>query len=131
MAKELSPFDFVKAVSHTKNDLIKESEYPEHTEKLYNPFIVNKNLSFFEDTVLHANEMNRRHSLFNDAQFRYYLGALRKRSRFSKWFKAEKSADLDLIQEVYGVNRSVAKMYLKTLSTEDISKLSEKINKGG
>ena len=131
MAQDLTPFDFIKSASHNKKDLINESDYPEQVEKQYNPYIVNRGFSYFEDTILHANEMNMRAHLFNDAQYRYYLGMLRPRNRFSKWHKAEKNKDLDAIQEVYSVNRTVAKMYLKTLSKDDLKKVHEKLQKGG
>lgn len=131
MAQDLTPFDFIKSVSQTKKDLIREADYPDQVEKQYNAYIINRGFSYFEDTILHANEMNMRHHIFSDAQYRYYLGVLRSRNRFSKWHKAEKNTDLDAIQEVYSVNRTVAKMYLKTLSKEDIRKVHEKLQKGG
>ena len=131
MAQDLTPFDFIKSVSHSKKDLIRGGDYPEQIEKQYNAYIVNRGFSYFEDTILHANEMNMRAHLFNDAQYRYYLGVLRSRNRFSKWHKAEKNIDLDAIQEVYSVNRTVAKMYLKTLSKEDLKRVHEKLQKGG
>ena len=127
----MTPFDFIKSVSHNKKDLILDSDYPAQTEKLYNAFIVNRGFSYFEDTILHANELNMRHHLFEDAQYRYYLGMLRPRNRFSKWHKAEQNDDLDAIQEVYSVNRTVAKMYLKALSKEDLKTIHGKLEKGG
>jgi len=131
MAQDLTPFDFIQSASQSKKDLIRESDYPEQIEKQYTPYIVNRGFTYFEDTILHANEMNMRHHLFNDAQYRYYLGVLRPRNRFSKWHKAEKNADLDAIQEVYGVNRTVAKMYLKAMSKNDLKRVHEKLQKGG
>jgi hypothetical protein len=127
----LTPFDFIKAASHTKKNLIEESENPKLTEKQYNAYIVNKGFSYFEDTILHANEMNQRPNLFPSAQFKYYIAALRPRNRFSKWYKAEKNEDLDAIQHVYSCNRTIAKMYLKILSNDDLKKIHSKMNKGG
>lgn len=131
MAQDLTPFDFIKSASQSKKDLIRGSDYPEQTEKQYTAYIVNRGFSYFEDTILHANEMNMRAHLFNDAQYRYYLGVLRPRNRFSKWHKAEKNVDLDAIQEVYSVNRTVAKMYLKAMSKDDLKRVHEKLQKGG
>ena len=113
MAKEITPFDFMNAASFSKDDLISKHDNPEMAEKLYTPYIVNRGFVNFEDTILHANEMNMRPHLPAKAQFDYYRTALRKRKRFSKWPKAEKSTDLDAIQEVYQCNRTVAKQYLK------------------
>lgn len=129
--KDLSPFDFMNAASFSKKNLIGDSDNPELTEKEYNPYIVNRGFTYFEDTILHANEMNQRHELFPGAQFEYYRSVLRKRKRFSKWHKAEKNNDLDAIQEVYACNRTVAKMYLKVLTEEQLKSVHEKLVIGG
>lgn len=129
--KDLSPFDFMEAASFSKEDLIRNNESPEMTEKQYNAYIVNRGFANFDDAILHANEMNMRHHLFPAAQFDYYRNVLRKRKRFSKWYKAEKNEDLDAIQQVYSCNRTVAKMYLKALSKEDLQRVHERLTTGG
>jgi hypothetical protein len=131
MPKEYSPFDFMNAVSFSKEDLIRNSENPDMTEKEYTPYMVNRGFANFEDTILHANEMNMRHHMFHGAQFDYYRGALRKRKRFSKWPKADKNTDLDAIQEVYKCNRTVAKLYLKAMTPDDIKSVRDKLVTGG
>jgi hypothetical protein len=125
------PFDFINEASYSKKDLILTDESPEEIEKMYNPYIVNRGFSFYNDTVLHANEMNMRHHLFKGAQFHYYLGALRSRKRFSKWHKLEKDDDLDLIQKYYQCNRQVAKQYLDVLSPEEIKNINSRVAEGG
>ena len=64
-----TPFDYVKAISYTKEDMIVD----DITEKDYNPFIVNRALSMGIDTVLQANEMNQRHHLSKKLQFDFLL----------------------------------------------------------
>lgn len=130
-AKNNFIFKLMESASKTKIDLIKTADVPEETEKEYNPFLSNKNFSFFADTILHANEMNSKPWLFKDAQYRYYLGALRPRDRRSKWFKAEKDIILDNIQLHYQCNRSVAKQYVKVLTKENIEVINNKVSKGG
>lgn len=124
-------FKFVEAASKSKTDLIKNAEIPEDMEKKYNPFITNKAFSFHLDTILHANEMNMKHWVFKDAQFRYYLGSLRPRYRKSEWFKAKKDSDLDNIQKVFQCNRTVAKQYFNVLSAENLQIINNKVSKGG
>jgi hypothetical protein len=131
MSKEFTPFDFMNAVSFDKRDLIRDNENPELAEKQYNAYIINRGFSYFEDTILHANEMNQRTEMFLDGQFRYYLNALRKRKRFSKWHKSEPSEDLDAIQEVYQCNRTVAKQYYKVLSKDQMEHVHSKLFQGG
>jgi len=127
----MSPFDFMNAASFTKEDLIKDNQNPDVAEKQYNAYIVNRGFTNFDDTILHANEMNMRHGLFPAAQFDYYRAVLRKRKRFSKWPKADKNADLDAIQQVYQCNRTVAKMYLNTLSKEGLQMVHDRLVTGG
>lgn len=131
MAKAYSPFDYMNAVSFSKEDIIGNNDQPDIIEREYTPYMVNRGFANFEDTILHANELNQRHHLFHRAQFDYYRGALRKRKRFSKWPKADKSADLDAIQEVYQCNRTVAKLYFKALTKENLKVIHEKLAIGG
>lgn len=129
--KEFSPFDFMNAASFSKEDLIRNNQNPDMTEKQYNAYIVNRGFANFEDTILYANEMNQRHDLFPGAQFDYYRAVLRKRKRFSKWPKADKNTDLDAIQQVYQCNRTVAKMYLKALTKEQLQAVHDRLVVGG
>lgn len=131
MAKAYSPFDYMNAVSFSKEDIIGNNDQPDIIEKEYTPYMVNRGFANFEDTILHANELNQRHHLFHRAQFDYYRGALRQRKRFSKWPKADKSGDLDAIQEVYQCNRTVAKLYFKALTKENLKVIHEKLATGG
>ena len=131
MPKEITPFDFMNAASFSKEDLIGKHENQDMAEKLYVPYIINKGFVNFEDTILHANEMNMRAHLPYKAQFDYYRAAFRKRKRFSKWPKAAKSDDLDMIQEVYQCNRTIAKLYLKALSSDDMKKIKARLETGG
>lgn len=117
-----SPFDFIKSVSNTKQDMIKDD--PE-VIKSYNAFIVNRGLSYFPDTVLIANDMNLFPDIPAESQYYYYMGAIRKGKRFSKWHKPKKDADIELIQKIYNVRLEVAKQYRKLISDKDMKKLHE------
>jgi hypothetical protein len=124
---KLTPFDFINSVSHLKNDLMADEE----NEKQYNAFIVNRGLSMIDDSILHANEMNRLPHMPAIAQYQYYMQSLRKRKRFSKWQKSSKDENLDLIQEIYSVRREVAKQYMKILTPDRLSQLKKISDKGG
>jgi hypothetical protein len=121
--KELTPFDFIKSISNNKVDLMADGD-PE-VEKKYPAYIVNRGLGYFIDTVLHANEMNLYPDMPAKAQYYYYINAIRKGNRFSKWFKHEKDADQEMIQKLYNVRPEVAKMYMKNISETDMQKLRE------
>ena len=127
----MSPFDFINAINQSKEDLIAKSDNPELAEKVYEPFIVNRGLSFFADTILYANEMNRFALLDKKPQFAYLLNSIRPRKRYSKWFKQEKIEKLDIVSEYFGYSKSKAKDIINILTDDQIKIIKEKLQKGG
>ena len=77
-----NPFDWVKSISETKENLLTEE-----TRKQYNPFIVNKALSHHIDCLLFVNEMNTRNYLDKDIQYSFLFNSIRKSKRYSTWEK--------------------------------------------
>jgi len=123
----MSPFDYLKAINETKEDVMLTSQ----DEKKYVAFIVNRGLSFFMDTIFQANEVNRNHHLDSRLQFDYLLNSIRKKKRYSKWLKPEKLDDLDIIKEYYGFGNEKAKNALQVLSTDQLTYIRCKLNQGG
>ena len=123
----MNPFKFTDAINYTKEDIMID----DITEKAYNPFLINRSLSYFPDTVLAANEMNRNHHIDNRLQFDFFINIIRKRKRFSKWFKPEQISDLEIVKEYYGYSNVKARQILTLLSTEQINELKTKVAKGG
>lgn len=128
---EYTPFDFIASASQTKVDLVKTAEIPEQIEKQYNAYIVNRGFSIYEDTILHANEMNKYPNLYKDAQYKYYLGALRPRKRYTDWPKTNKDKTLDMIQKCYQCNRTIARHYASILTSENIKMINKIMDPGG
>lgn len=124
---KISPFDFVNSIHYSKEQLIVD----DWSEKQYNPFIVNKSLSFGADTVIFANEMNSRSHLGKHLQFTFLINSVRPRKRFNKWLKAEKVEDVEVIKQYYKYNTEKALQALKLLTPEQILTIKEKLNTGG
>jgi hypothetical protein len=125
--KTLSPFDFLKSINDTKKNIM---ELPEH-EKMYVPFVTNRSLSYFPDTVLLANEMNRYHHIDSKLQYQFLINIVRKRKRFSKWVKPEIENDIESVKEYYGYSNDKARQVLSLLSSEQLTIIRDKVNKGG
>ena len=100
-------------------------------EKEYAAFLVNRGLSYHYDTVMFANEMNRNHHLDKKMQYYFYLNAISKKKRFSKWHKADKVEDLDLVCKVYGYSKKKALEAMRTMSKENLATLKEIHKVGG
>jgi hypothetical protein len=124
----MSPFDFINAINQTKEDLFVDPQ----AAKDYSPFLVNRGLSYFHDTVVQANTMNQYASLPKEWQFRFLLNSIAKKKRFSKWAKADKATEsLLLVQEYFGYSSEKAKEALRILSDEQLNEIKQKLNKGG
>lgn len=124
----MSPFDFVNDISHGKKDLI--TNEPE-CERLYQPFLVNKSLSYFSDTIMYVNEVNRRHAVDNKLQYHFLLNSIRPLKRFAKWAKKVENDDFEAVQQYYQYNNEKTVHALSLLSSDQISLIKEKLEKGG
>ncbi len=123
----MNPFDFVNAINYDKQNIMVD----DITEKQYVPFMVNRSLSYFQDTVLMANEMNLNAHLDNRLQFDFFINIVRKRKRFSKWFKPETQSDVEVVKTYYGYSNEKARQVLPLLTKDQIEVLKKKVNKGG
>ena len=123
----MNPFDFLNAINQTKENIIENDQ----DEKEYSAFMVNRGLSYFQDSILIANEMNINPHLDSKLQFDFLINMIRKRKRFSKWLKPTVESDIEAIKEYYGYSNEKAHQVLVILSPEEITRIKEKVNKGG
>lgn len=124
----MNAFDFLNAINSTKEDLFKEP----NAAKIYQPYLVNRSLSYFHDTIAQANMMNIHSGIPSEWQFHFLLNSITKKKRFSKWTKKDKATEsLLLVQEYYGYSSDKAKEALSVLTDEQLSLIKEKLNKGG
>ena len=120
--------DYLNSINHTKENLLeREGDW----DKNYPPFIVNKCLSGFIDTVLYANEMNAHFNLDKDLQYSFYLNTLRKKRRFSPWLRKDKVTDLEIVKQYYGYSNEKASNALKILTPEQINFIKQRLDIGG
>ena len=122
----MNPFDVLNSINFTKKDILdaeNESKYPS--------FMVNRGLSYFQDTVLLANEMNVRHQTDGRMQYDFLKGTIRARKRFSKWAKKDQVANVDVIKEYYNYSDAKAESVVDLISDEEISQMKAKLSKGG
>ena len=121
--------DYLNAINHTKENLMDTED--EEWEKKYPPFIVNKCLSGFQDSLMLVNEINQYPNTDKKLQFDFLINSLRPRKRFTPWMKANKLDDLEYVKEFYGYNNEKAKIALTILNDEQIATIKQKLNKGG
>lgn len=123
----MKPFDYLNSINTSKKDIMID----DLSEKSYNAYLINRGLSYFIDTILIANEMNANPHLDKKLQYHFFINTIRKRKRFSKWHKATKQVDLEIVKEYYGYSNEKARQALTLLSNEQLIELRKKVNKGG
>ena len=121
--------EYLNAINHTKEPLMDTED--EAWEKKYLPFIVNRCISPFLDTIMLVNEMNRLHHLDKKLQFDFLLNSIRTRKRFAPWMKANKISNLEYVKEFYGYSNEKAKSALTILTSEQVKEIKTSLNKGG
>ena len=120
----MNPFELINSISNTKKDILEN-------EKDYNAFMVNRGLSYFPDTVIYANEMNKFHHLDSRLQYQFLINTIRKRNRFSKWNKSIESENINAIKKYYNYSNEKARDVLPLLSKENLNTIRGRINYGG
>ena len=122
----MNPFEFSNSITYTKQDIMNDLN-----ESEYAPFLVNRSLSYHQDCILYANEMNSRFDVSHRLQYHYLLNTIRKRKRFAKWSKPELIDDLKIVMDYYSVSREKAEEYLTILTKSSIEVLKRRMKKGG
>ena len=119
--------DYLNSINQNKKNIIVDDD----TEKTYPPFIINKCLSGFLDTVLFANEMNLYPHLDKKIQYDFFINSISPRKRFSPWEKKSSIDYLDAVKEYYGYNTDKALQALRILTKDQLEEIKRLVNKGG
>ena len=116
--------DWLNSINFTKEDL-------SYDIKTYPPYVINRCLSGFIDTIMYSNEMSRYHNLDKDMQYSFYLNSVRKRKRFSPWLRKDKVNDLECVKEYYGYSNEKASQALKILDKTQLNFIKQRLETGG
>tara|TARA_R110002074_G_scaffold36528_1_gene99376 strand:+ start:433 stop:837 length:405 start_codon:yes stop_codon:yes gene_type:complete len=126
----MKPFDFINDINFGKKNLMRKTENDDLSEKAYVPYITNKSLSYFTDTLLYANEMNKFSHLDNKLQYEFLLNSIRPKKRFAKWHKPEQDDDIELVSEFYNYSLPKARNVLSILSAKQLSAIRDRMTLG-
>ena len=121
--------NYLTAINWSKEKLLDSDD--KDWEKKYPPFIINKCLAPFTDTIMLVNEMNIHNHLDHKLQFDFFLNSIRSRKRYTPWMKASKKTNLEYVKEYYGYSNEKAKSALNILSDEQIKAIKNSLSKGG
>ena len=120
--------DYLSSINQSKKNILDDD--PSAVKK-YPPYVVNRCLSSFTDTVLYANEMNKNSHLPNKMQYDFLINSGKPRKRFSPWARKDSIDYLDVVKEYYGYNDDKALQALRILTKDQLDKISYLLRKGG
>lgn len=120
--------DILKSINSTKDkDLIDK-----YNSSDYVPFIINRGMSFYPDTILHSNNLNCNPHLDKELQYKYYLYAVKKKNRYAKWLSNNKTSEkVKTISKYYSISIKKAKEIEDMISDEDLKMFEEYLDVGG
>jgi len=118
--------EILQSINYLKNDDLID----DFNSSDYVPYVVNKIFSYFPETILLANEMNKNWHLDKKIQYKYYVNGVRKGKRYSPWLKLENNEDVDLVAKYYGVSKRIAREYLKILSASELENIQNILKTG-
>lgn len=121
------PFEYVNSISLSKKYLMET----DLDEKEYVPFIVNRAISNFPDTIFYANEANKLANVDKKLQYDYLYHSIPKKKRYSKWNKKKTDDDLALVAEFYKYSTEKAKAVLPLLTDDQLDTIRKTLEQGG
>ncbi len=125
------PFKFfLGSINITKENVLLDDSNGK-IEEAYNPFIINKSLSYFPDTIMQSNTMNQFFDLDKKLQYEFLLNSIRKKKRFSKWIRSNIEENVDTVKQYYKVGNEKAVEILSLLNDEQISIIKSELSEGG
>ncbi len=120
--------DYLYSINQSKKNIL---DGDAEAVKNYPPYIVNKCLSSFVDTVLYSNEMNKNSHLDKKMQYDFYINTLKPRKRFSPWVKKQTLEHLDLVKRYYGYSHNKAVAALRILTKDQLEHIKQLLSTGG
>lgn len=125
------PFDYVNSINFTKKNLMTDTYDDQQAEKEYVPFLTNRSLSYFPESILYAQEMNINHHLDNKLQYEYLLHSVPKGKRFAKWHKRDVSKIANAFANHFNCSVKTATDMCKVMSTKEVDELYALIQQTG
>ena len=120
--------DYLYSINQSKKNILDDDT---DAERGYPPYIINRCLSSFTDTILFANEMNKNPHLPKKMQYDFFINSVKPRKRFSPWSRKESLDYLDVVKEYYGYNDDKALQALRILTKDQLDHIKKLVYKGG
>lgn len=127
--EKITIFDIVNDISNHGKYIENYYEINKSLPKEFNSFMVIKAFSNFQDTILLANELNKKPDIPDEAKWRFLKETISKRKRYSKWFKSlDDEEPIVLLAKYYDCSVSEMRKNICVLSKEKIDEILKEVN---
>lgn len=116
-----SPFDYVTSINKQEKVEVGRN---------YDKFLTTRQFSYFIDTILIAAESSKHLNMDNELHYEFLFNGIRKRNRFSKWFKPEENEVIKMIMDYYEIGFNKASEILRILKQDELDYIKEFNKKG-
>ena len=120
--------DYLYSINQSKKNILDDDT---DAERGYPPYIINRCLSSFTDTILFANEMNKNPHLPHKLQYDFFINSVKPRKRFSPWARKDSIDYLEIVKEYYGYNDDKALQAHRILTKDLQDHIKKVLSKGG
>lgn len=100
----------------------------------YSPYMINKVLSQYKDTLFMAQEMNQNCSLDEEMQYQFLFNSIDKRKRYVPWEKADTQLDekIKIVKESLGYSTIRCREIIPIIDSLELwDKIEDFLYKGG
>lgn len=118
----MTPFDYLNSVTENKIYLYDKNN-KEIFEKNYQPYLINRGLSFYPDTIFYANTINLISYIDKICQYDYLFYSLPAKKRRSKWHKTENTELLEAFCFLFNCSKQKAKISISLLNQQQKDKI--------
>jgi hypothetical protein len=123
-----SPFKLVTSILESTTPI----EWTDEAEKAYVPFLTNKALSYNNDTLPYAVEINQYKDIPSDMQYSYLFHSVRKFKRpRTPWHKPVSNEDVATVGQYYNCNPKKAADILRGTTDDQLNTMRQMLEKGG
>ena len=122
---------YLNSINSTKKNVMRDPEVDPSVITGYPSFIINRLLSYHQDSILIVNCINKLSFLDPQLQYEFLLHGLPKAKRYSKLHKAVTPENVDLVEKYYGYSTAKALEVLELHSNEDFGRMKNEMSEGG
>lgn len=127
--EKVTIFDIINDISNHGNYVESYYDLNKILPTAFNSFMLIKAFSNFQDTILLANELNRKPDIPDEMKWRFLKETVTKRKRYSKWFKSlEDEEPISLLAKYYDCSVNEMRKNISVMNKEKINEILKELN---